>query len=1018
MNYHIAFDSPWYLWLLLLVPVLWYTGFKTLSGLDKSRRLTALLLRSVVFIAIVLALAEAQIVRSTDRLTVIYLLDQSLSIPEDQRRAMIQFVNTSIARHRDAKRDDRAGVIVFGREASVEVPPIDDEVPVPMTIESLLDRNHTDLSGGMKMALAMFPHDAAKRIVLVSDGNETLGDAQVQAGALADAGVSFDVVPIELEARGDVSIEKLALSSDVRRGQPFQLRVVLNHTNPAGANAKPVAGRLKVTRHVGDVEEIVADERIELATGKKVLAVREEIDDPGFYTYAARFIPDDVDVDELAQNNRATAFTHIRGRGSVLLIEDWAPSEKGRFDHLIQRLRSEDLEVTLMASDRLYSNLSELQNFDTVILANVPRSSTSDTSDEVQSFSDAQIEMLVANTQQLGSGLVMIGGPNTYGAGGWTGTELEMAMPVDFQIKNAKVEAVGALALIMHAGEMPDGNYWQKIVARESIKALGPQDYCGLIHWNGNDQWLWNHPKGFGRVGAMRKIMLARLDGMTPGDMPQFDGSMRMAAQAFQALPDAAVKHMIIISDGDPTPPSAATLNMLVQAKVRVSTVAVGSHGMLGSNLMQRISSATGGKYYEAKQASALPKIYQREVRRLARPLIFEDKRGIKPFVKYPHEMLKGLAGDIPPITGFVMTTLKDNPLVEVALVSPKPPGEKNATILAGWTYGLGRAVALTTDAGQRWTTDWTGWENYDKLFSQIVRWSMRPVGDTGKFSVATDVSDGQGRVVITALDKDDEFLNFLDMGGNVVGPDMKPTGLSVRQVAPGRYIGEFDANAAGSYFVMVNPGPGHAPIRTGVNVSYSAEFRADESNTALLEQIAALAPAGGEPGMLLAAPPAGEPLEELLQANPFRRDLPKSTASDDVWPLLLVIGSCVFFFDVLNRRVHLDLAWTATYVAWVKEKVLRREAVNHPDVTMSRLRSSKAAVNEQLNQRRASTRFEPDADQAVPDGPMTSDATDSDADAGRRTPAQQETLAAEKKEETYTERLLKAKQDAMKRRK
>ncbi|MCA9245907.1 MAG: VWA domain-containing protein [Planctomycetales bacterium] len=1016
MNYHIAFDSPWYLCLLLLLPALWVAGMKTLAGLGKTRRLVALVLRSVVLIALVLALAEAQLVRSTDRLTVIYLLDQSLSIPEAQRRAMIQFVNSSIARHRDAKREDRAGVIVFGREASVEVPPIDDEVPVPMSIESLIDRNHTDLSGAMKMALAMFPHDAAKRVVLVTDGNETLGDAQTQASALADAGVSIDVVPIQLEARGDVSIEKLALSSDVRRGQPFQLRVVLNHTTPAGDAAPPVKGRLKVTRHVGEIEEVVTEEAVTLEPGKKVYSLTQDIEDPGFYTYEARFVPDDVEADELSQNNRATAFTHIRGRGSVLLIEDWAPSEKGRFDHLVQRLRAEDLEVTMMASDRLFTNLSELQNYDTVVLANVPRSSGSDTSDVVQSFSDDQIKMLVANTQQLGSGLVMIGGPNSFGAGGWTGTELEKAMPVDFQIKNAKVEAVGALALIMHAGEMADGNYWQKVVARESIKALGPQDYCGLIHWNGNDEWLWNHPRGFGRVGEMRKIMLRRLDGMTPGDMPQFDGSMLMAAKAFQNLPDAAVKHMIIISDGDPTPPSPSTLALLRRVKVRVSTVAVGSHGMLGSNLMQQIASATGGKYYVVKQASALPKIYQREVRRLARPLIFEDKNGIKPFVKYPHEMIKGVADDIPPLTGFVMTTLKDNPLVEVALVSPKPPGEKNATILAGWTYGLGRAVALTTDAGQRWTTGWTGWANYDKLFSQIVRWSMRPVGDTGKFSVATDVVDGRGRVVITALDKEDEFLNFLDMAGSVVGPDMKPAGIEVRQVAPGRYIGQFDANAAGSYFVMVNPGPGHAPIRTGANVSYSAEFRAEETNAALLEQIAALAPHGGEAGKLLTAPAAGEPLDALLQMDPFRRDLPKSTASDDVWPLLLVFCSTVFFFDVLNRRVHLDPAWLAPYTAWVKEHVFGRAVEKKPDATMSRLRSRKAAVSDELAQRRASARFEPEADAAVADAPLAADAGATETQSAAPPPPR-ETLAAEKKEETYTERLLKAKKDATKRR-
>ena len=118
----------------------------------------------------------------------------------------------------------------------------------------------------------------------------------------------------------------------------------------------------------------------------------------------------------------------------------------------------------------------------------------------MSSFRDEQIEMLVRNTQQMGAGLVMLGGPNSFGAGGWANTKLEDAMPVDFQIKNAKIEAVGALVLVMHASEMAAGNHWQKVVAREAIQALGPMDYCGLLHWDdfGRETWLWGGNAGTG----------------------------------------------------------------------------------------------------------------------------------------------------------------------------------------------------------------------------------------------------------------------------------------------------------------------------------------------------------------------------------------------------------------------------------------------------------------------------------------------------------------------------------------
>src|SRR6185436_16518312 len=183
-----------------------------------------------------------------------------------------------------------------------------------------------------------------------------------------------------------------------------------------------------------------------------------------------------------------------------------------------ERLRHEGLEVTVQPSNRLFSSLPELQRYDTIILANVPQSSGDD-ANNVTSFSDDQIKMLVRNTEELGCGLIMIGGPNSFGAGGWTNTELEKAMPVDFQIKSAKVVPVGALVLNMHASEIPKANYWQKVICQEAIKALGPRDYCGLVYFGNTDLWLWGQSAGgVMRVGPNRQTMLARIDRMQIGD--------------------------------------------------------------------------------------------------------------------------------------------------------------------------------------------------------------------------------------------------------------------------------------------------------------------------------------------------------------------------------------------------------------------------------------------------------------------------------------------------------------------
>lgn len=1000
--YRLDFDTPWYLLLLTLLPIMWWFGRRSLSGLGRVRKWVVLLLRSAVFVLFVLALAEIQWVKTNENLTVIYLLDQSLSIPPERREAMTRFVNETVRQHR--QKNDRVGVIVFGREAVIEIPPFDETVQLAPQVETPLDPESTNLAGAIKLAQATFPEDTAKRIVIVSDGNQNMGDALDQARHVADAGVSIDVQPVLFLSKSEVLVEKITLPPDVRKGQPFDLRVVLNNTSqPADGETGVVKGKLIVSQRSDDQPRVIAEENVELPPGKRVFTIRQQLDQPHFYTYEARFVPDNPADDGMVENNRATTFTHVRGSGQVLLIEDAA--NRGEHEVLVDRLGKANLEVTVQPSDHLFTGLAELQQFDTVILANVPR----------EDFTDQQMDMLAQNTQSMGCGLVMLGGPNSYGEGGWNNTPIEEAMPVDFQIKSAKVVPKGALALIMHASEMAEGNFWQKVIAKEAIRALGNEDYCGLLP--GTDQWLWdNRGRGMVRVGGARPRMLALIDRMTPMDMPDFDSGLKRAHRAFMALTDAAVKHMIIISDGDPAPPSRGVLNSLKKLKITVSSVAVGAHGPAESAVMKDIAARTGGKYYEVLNPNALPRIFQKEARRVARPLVYEKDPGFSPYIRFPHEMVSGIEPPLPPITGFVQTTVKKNPLVEVALVSPQPAGEDNATILASWTYGLGKAVAFTSDAGARWTKQWAdGWPGYDKLFSQMIRWSMRPAGDQGKFTVATDIEQGQVKVFVTALDKDDEFLNFLDLGGAVIGPDMKSKEVQLEQTAPGRYVGSFPADDAGSYFVMLSPGAGQAPLLTGVNVPYSPEFRERETNEALLASLAAQQPQDGPPGMVIEDTTGRADAKELAKVNSFRHDLPKATSRQDVWHYALLIAGLIFFFDVFFRRVQVNFAWLPALAGRLRDRVLGRQPQAPATEYISRLRSRKAEISEQLEQRRAAARFEPASEQPPDVSALEQEIAAPTADAPK-SPAQGGLSPEKSEEESYTSRLLKVKKDVRKR--
>lgn len=1002
----LGFDHPGYLWLMLALPLLWWIGFSSLGALGNLRRAGALLLRTVVWTVVVFALAGVQIVRVSDRVTVMYLLDQSESIPQVKRQVMLDYVIRSVRRHRDKTREDKAGIIVFGRDAAIEIPPFDDDIPAIRRLESLGGRSDaTNLESAINLAKASMPEDTSRRVVIVTDGNENIGSARKLAARVARSGIGIDVVPVRLDASSEVLVEKIDLPNNIRKGQPFEARVVLNNYSDA-ADTKPVRGKLRVKQNVGGEETLLLEEDITLDSGKNVFPLRHQIQQPAAYVYDAEFVPAGDGDDGLSQNNQATAYTYVRGKGRVLLIED--RTRAGEFDLMTQALRESNIEVVTQSSDELFGSLAELQAYDAVILAGVPRVS-GDSTDQITSFSDQQIEMLVSNTQQLGAGLLMIGGPEAFGAGGWSGTKVEEAMPVDFKIKNTKIQAVGALALIMHASEMAEGNYWQKVIAKAAIEQLGPADYAGVLHWTmRGDAWMWGGKNGLLEVGSNRKAMLAALGRMTPGDMPQFDPAMRMAVAGLTRTP-ASVKHCVIISDGDPTAPSPSTVSSFKKGNITISTVAVASHGLTESRRLQQIATATGGKYYKVSSGRALPRIFQREARRVARPLVYEPSGGAVPQVIFPHPLLDGVDRVLPQINGFVLTQAKDSPLSQVLIQSPKPDAPENATVLAVWTYGLGRTAVLTTDAGARWAGDWTRWDGYDKFYSQLVRWLMRPTGDTGKFTIATQVRDGEVQVVVNALNKDDSFLNFLDMNATALGPDLKPVPLRMRQTAPGRYVGVFPGEQAGSYFVNVIPGPNSSPLTTGVTVPYSDEFRVRETNRALIQTLAGLQPDGGDTGIVM--PELGDrPSEELIDADAFRGGLPLARSIRDAWPWFVLLGSVCFLGDVFVRRVAIDFGWLATAVRKISGSKTPQATV--ATARLDTLRKSKEELAESIGKRRAGVRFEPDENLAAAEQSSLDDELSPSA---KPSAAGKPSETSEPAEKSYTERLLEAKRRAKK---
>jgi hypothetical protein len=261
--------------------------------------------------------------------------------------------------------------------------------------------------------------------------------------------------------------------------------------------------------------------------------------------------------------------------------------------------------------------------------------------------------------------------------------------------------------------------------------------------------------------------------------------------------------------------------------------------------------------------------------------------------------------------------------------------------------------------------------------------------------------------------------LNFLNMSGAGTGPDLDTVQMSFRQEAPGRYVAEFPADKSGSYLLAINTGQTNsAPLLTGITVPYSAEYREREPNEGLITTLASMKPAGGEQGKVIQGELAKGAVDRLVASvDTFRRTLAKAISSEDFWPLMLLIAAGIFLADVFIRRVTVHFYWVLPALAFAYNRALGRAQEEVRDERLERLRSRKAAVASQIDERRAATRFEPIAEEGEPRDyeSVISDASGGTATETPRPASSSQSSVPKSEQDTYTERLLAAKRNAKK---
>ena len=788
-------------------------------------------LRYVIIALAVLALAGTGLLTASPDRTAFLLVDVSASVNEEET---LRLAREAL----EAEGDRRTGVIAFGGDAAVERS-LSQETPLG-DLTARVDRSGSDLDSALQLASALLPADSNGGIAVISDGRVT-GEENFLRSA---DGLPVNILKTGTRSGTDAQVTSVSVPSSLYTGQKYTTTVTV-HANAAGE------AKLLLTRDRGEAQA----RTVTLRPGENTFAFEAVAGDAGVSTVEAQVI---LDGDSVSANDTGAAYTVIAGAPSVLIAE----GQSGAGANLDGMLKAAGMQTRVLPAAMLPEQAADLLAYHAVALVNV----------NAEQISDSQTAALDTAAKELGVGVAVFGGDDSYALGGYRGSALENMLPVTIDVKNRMELPTTALVIAVDkSGSMTDTSYGvtRLQLAREAacaaLEVLNERDQAGVIAFDDAGKWVIPLSP-VTDVAAMQEMVAT----IRPGGGTAFYSPLLMAYNALR-MSQAQYKHVIFLTDGEAGDTGYMdVVRRMAGSGITVTTVAVGEGADYAG--MAKIAEIGQGRMYAAGPFDSLPRIFTKETMMISGAYV--QNRTFTPVIT--DSSMTDFPG-FPELGGYQAVTEK--PLATVSLCS-----DRQDPVLAWWQYGAGRVLCWTSDVQGGWSAAFLNWDRAAEFFAGLVSYILPDRSGSGEITLAdgrlaweTDAPEEAAAARVT-----------------VIRPDGVRESLRLERVSDTRFEGEADTSLAGAYAVRISMEDGKGrELKTaegGDVVSWTAEYDQRRTDTGALETLAQ--ESGGK-----ACASAGELLQFPDVAARKRTDLT---------PLLAGLALLLFLFDVAQRRLDL----------------------------------------------------------------------------------------------------------------
>jgi Mg-chelatase subunit ChlD len=777
---------------------------------------TAVAIRALGFIALGIVLAGPLIARPSPVGATVFVVDRSRSMGDDNAALIADQIVDALASRAD---HEPVGLVAFAERASVVFPVGELTAATDRTsIATLLvnadigSRDYTDAAGALRLAEAL-PTAGGRRLVLFSDGRETIGKARDWAAGAAGRGIVIDALAPDSRRRpNDLRVADLRAPASTWQGDDVEIEAVI-----AGDTAGDVRVQLRVDGGATGQQTVKLTAGTAGANGTARFTLKPLAE--GYHALRVEIV--NPGNDPIADNNALHAATVVRDRPSVLIVE----GTRNNAFFLHRALERSQFEVTTRGPGDVPTRAADLAIYDSIVLADVPATA----------LSVERQAALQEYVRSLGRGLVVTGGNNSFGRGEYENSLLEETLPLRVKPRDeGKRPPVALLLIVDVSGSMdlpnpgPTKMDMAKSAAIGAVRALSPGDQVAVLAFADTTLWVSRLRTLNGQAdinAVVDQISRLEADGVT-----EMGEALRTGIDELRNS-NAATKHIIFLSDGQPTTPFNPS-DMAARARsadITLSTIAIGEQA--DTKLMETLAKGANGRYHFAARPQDIPRLTLEETEQLGgKTVATGDFRAVQ---TAPSPIMRGLeAGRLPTLAGYQITEAK--PDAQVVLQSGR-----SEPILAQWQYGLGRVVAWTSDLSQELAVNWKDSESYAPFWNQAVRWTL-PAAVSPYFRVST-VQDGHDLILAVDAFDNGATVNLIQTNARLRTPSGAIVDLVLPQTAPGRYEVRLAAPEAGSYGLDLRQQreSGRVADPNGFSVPYPAELRGPTVGDSILGSLA-----------------------------------------------------------------------------------------------------------------------------------------------------------------------------------